>query len=52
MRFLVDNALSLTVNLLLSKLDAFEGPLKMGCVAVFDEARIRLRTLPIQKENQ
>jgi hypothetical protein len=40
------------VKLLLANLDAIQGPLETGCVAVFDEARIRLRTLPIQKENQ
>ena len=33
--------------LLLANLNAIEGSLDRGCVAVFDEARVRIRMLPI-----
>ena len=36
--------------LLLANLPSIEGPLQRGCVVVFDEQRIRIRTLPIGSE--
>lgn len=35
------------IALLLANLTAIEGPLTDGCVVVFDEARLRIRMLPI-----
>jgi predicted nuclease of predicted toxin-antitoxin system len=34
-------------DLLLANLPAVEEPLQMGCVVVFDDARLRIRRLPI-----
>ena len=36
--------------LLLANLAAIEAPLQRGCVVVFDEQRMRIRTLPIGSE--
>jgi hypothetical protein len=33
--------------LLLANLPTIEGPLRDGCVVVFDELRIRIRSLPV-----
>jgi predicted nuclease of predicted toxin-antitoxin system len=35
------------VELLLANLSAFEEPLQTGCVVVFDDARLRVRLLPV-----
>ena len=37
------------IALLLANLATIEEPLREGCVAVFDEARIRIRSLPIER---
>lgn len=37
--------------ILLANLDAIEEPLAMGCVVVFDESRIRVRSLPISGDS-
>ena len=57
MRFLIDNALPplLAEGLRqagheLANLAAIEAPLQRGCVVVFDEQRMRIRTLPIGSE--
>jgi len=43
----VDRKPAQQVALLLANIPAIEAPLESGCVVVFDEARVRIRMLPI-----